>query len=191
MSSPILARAVPLPATTLPATTPSALSLQALLLVAASFLLPAAAHALELPVRALLPMHWPVLLAGLVYGWRSGALVGLTAPSLAHLLSGMPRLEILPAMTVELALYGLLAGLLRERLRWNRFAAVAVAIAVGRLTFLTVAVATGATGPSLPAYLQAALLPGLVAALAQIALLPLLAARWPGRGLQSDPQTSR
>lgn len=162
----------------LPAVGWRARSLQLLLLVAASFLLPAAAHAAGLPVRALLPMHWPVLLAGLAYGWRTGVWVGAAAPALSYLLSGMPRPEILPAMTVELAVYGLLAGLLRERLRWSRFAAVAGAIVGGRLVFVGAALATGATGPNLTAYLEAAVLPGLFAAVAQIALLPLVARLW-------------
>lgn len=170
------------PPLTLPAWGTRALSLQALLLISASFLLPAAAHLSGLPVRWLLPMHWPVLLVGLVYGWRSGLLVGLAAPGLSNLLSGMPLPVILPSMTVELAAYGLLAGLFRQTLRRGAFTSTAAALVGGRLVFVAIAVATGATKPTLPLYLQAALLPGIAAALAQLALLPLLASWWVRRG---------
>jgi niacin transporter len=170
--APTLPSAVPV---THRATGGRAISLQLLLLFAASVLLPAAAHLSGLSVRVWLPMHWPVLLAGLLYGWRSGALVGVAAPGLSYLVSGMPYPPMLPAMAIELGAYGLVAGFLRERLRWNPFLATATAIVAGRLIFVAVAVATGATGPSLPDYARAALLPGVAAAVAQAALLPLVA----------------
>lgn len=163
---------------TLPARGLRALSIQGALLVSASFLLPTAAHLLHLPVRWLLPMHWPVVLVGLCYGWRSGAAVGLAAPALSYALSGMPRPEILPAMTVELATYGFLAGWLRQTLRWNGFASAALALVGGRLVFVGLAWATGATAPAFLAYLQRAVVPGLIAGAMQLLLLPLLAAWW-------------
>lgn len=159
-----------------------ALSLQAILLVAASVLLPAAAHLAGLPVRLLLPMHWPVVLVGLIYGWRSGAIVGLAAPGLSYVISGMPYPAVLPAMTVELAVYGLLAGIFREQLRWNLFLATAMAVVGGRLVFLVAAIATGASGPSTSEYVRAALIPGFAAALAQVLVLPLVAKWWVRRG---------
>ena len=168
-----------LPPTALPVARARAVSALALLLCAASFLLPATAHLLGLPVRLLLPMHWPVLLAGLAYGWRGGGLVGVLAPVLSFAMSGMPLPVVLPAMTLELATYGAVAGLLRQGLRWNPLLATAGAIAAGRAVFLATAAATGVAGAAgLAAYLRAALLPGLAAALAQVLLLPLLARWW-------------
>jgi hypothetical protein len=152
------------------------------LLVAASVLLPAAAHLAGLPVRLLLPMHWPVILVGLVYGWRSGAIVGLAAPGLSYVISGMPYPAVLPAMTVELAAYGLLAGIFREGLRCNQFLATGLAVIGGRLVFLLVAVATGASGPSVLEYVGVALVPGFAAALTQVLVLPLVARWWVQRG---------
>ncbi len=172
---------VDVPPPTLPWTGLRALSLQAVLLLLAAFVLPAAFHRLGLPVRLLLPMHWPVLLAGLVYGWRSGALVGAACPALSFALSGWPLPAVLPAMTLELVIYGAVAGALRERAGWNRFAATAAAILAGRAIFLATAIATGWTGPDIPRYLGTAMAPGLAAALLQIALLPLLARWWAGR----------
>jgi hypothetical protein len=44
--------------------------------------------------------------------------------------------------------------------------------------FLAVMVFTGAITTSFPVYLQAAMVPGLAAALAQVVLLPLIANAW-------------
>ncbi len=158
-----------------------AVSTQSILLVAAAFLLPAGAHALGLPVRNLLPMHWPVILVGICYGWRSGAVVGLAAPGLSFLLSGHPLPHILPAMTIELAAYGAIAGLLRETFRFNALLATAAAVIGGRMIFLAFVFATGAVPQSFDVYLQAAMLPGLPGAAAQILILPFIAKWWVSR----------
>ncbi len=159
--------------------------IQAGLLLSAAVLLPALAHMLGLPVRRILPMHWAVLLAGLVYGWRSGLLIGLAAPGLSHLLNGMPALGILPSMSVELAVYGMLAGLFRQVLRLNLFVAIALALVIGRVAFVITASLTGGYQTSLAEYLRVAMVPGALAALAQFVILPLIALLWVGRGDES------
>lgn len=165
-----------------PATLPSfglrALSIQALLLFAAVFLLPAAFHAVGLPVRQLLPMHWPVILVGLCYGWRSGLIVGALAPAVSFLISGHPLPHILPSMTLELAAYGSLAGLFRQTFRMNGFASTALSIVGGRLVFVTIVLATAAVAQPFFEYAKAALLPGIPAALGQVVLLPVIASWW-------------
>ncbi|WP_396626389.1 ECF transporter S component [Luteitalea sp.] len=166
------------PAWTLPARHPRALTLQFGLVLAAAWALPAAIHALGLPVRQLLPMHWPAILAGLVYGWRSGAVVGAASPILSYLMTGMPRPAVLPSMTFELAAYGAIAGFMVQVLQRGRFEAVLASVIGGRLVFLAVMVVTGAITTAFPVYLQAAMLPGLPAAIAQVVLLPLLANVW-------------
>lgn len=155
-----------------------ALSVQAVLLVSSAFLVPALAHAAGLPVRLLLPMHWPVMLVGLCYGWRSGALVGLGAPTLSYLISGYPLPAILPSMTVELGAYGLVAGLACHALGLGRPASTLLAGVAGRLVFVGMVLLTGAAGGPLGAYLTAALVPGLPALLGQVVLLAPLAAWW-------------
>jgi ECF transporter, substrate-specific component len=177
------APALPRPGiTVLPAFEIKAVSIQILLLAAASFLLPAAAHASGLPVRMLLPMHWPVILAGLCYGWRSGALIGLAAPALSFVISGMPLPHILPAMTVELAAYGFLAGFARQNLRLGWFASSAASLGGGRLVFLGVVLATGAVPSPFWTYVTAAMLPGIPAAIAQLLVLSPAARFWVERG---------
>ena len=68
----------------------------------------------------LLPMHIPVLLCGLICGWKYGTLVGFVLPPLRYILFGMP--PIFPtgiAMAFELATYGFLSGFLYNRSRWK------------------------------------------------------------------------
>jgi len=149
------------------------------LLITTAVLLPAIAHLMGAPVRILLPMHWPIILAGLVYGWRGGALTGLLAPTISFLISGRPLPVVLPAMTIELLAYGFVTGLLRERFRWNAFASVTVAIIIGRIAFISAALLTGYVGKNyLLEYMRLALLPGIAATLGQIILLPLLGSWW-------------
>ncbi len=68
----------------------------------------------------LLPMHLPVLLCGLICGWKYGLAVGFILPLLRYALFGMP--PIMPtglAMAFELATYGLVVGLLYSRSKWQ------------------------------------------------------------------------
>jgi len=58
------------------------------------------------------PMHIPVLLCGLVTGPLYGLATGVFGPLLSSLLTGMPPTAFLPNMMIELALYGLIAGLM-------------------------------------------------------------------------------
>ena len=163
---------------TLPAWQPRALTMQAVLLIGAAWLLPSLAHLTGLPVRTLLPMHWPVVLAGLCYGWRSGAVIGAGAPLVSYLLSGMPPPMVLPAMTLELAAYGFLAGFVREVLHRGRFEAALASLLGGRVLFVGAMLATGVIVGPLADYLRNAMLPGLAAGAAQVLLLPALAGWW-------------
>ena len=63
--------------------------------------------------RQLSPMHLPVLLCGFVCGWPYGLAVGLLTPLLRSLIVGMPPLfPTAVGMAAELAVYGLMTGLL-------------------------------------------------------------------------------
>ena len=148
-----------------------------LLLVGVAVVFPVVAHMAGAPVRMLLPMHWPVILAGLVYGWRAGAIAGFFAPIVSYALSGFPLPHILPSMTIELLTYGLATGLLRELVRLNPFVSVAIALMLGRFVFILSVLIGSTTSHSLE-YFQGALLPGTVAALGQTVLLPFLAKWW-------------
>jgi hypothetical protein len=94
------------------------------------------------------------------------------------MIAGMPRPAVLPSMTFELAAYGFIAGYFVEVLQRSRLQAALASVIGGRVVFLAVMVFTGAITTSLSAYLAAAMVPGLIAALAQVVLLPLLANAW-------------
>ncbi|HBC45734.1 MAG TPA: hypothetical protein DCZ43_01670 [candidate division Zixibacteria bacterium] len=147
------------------------------LLTAAAVVLPSVAHLAGAPVRLLLPMHWPVILAAVVYGWRGGALVGAVSPIASYAISGYPLPMILPSMIAELFTYGLVIGLLRERLRLNSYLSVAIGLLTGRIVFIITAIVTGGAIIN-STYLTAAMLPGLAAAICQLALLPFVAQWW-------------
>ena len=157
----------------LPSTGIKAWSIQIGLVIAA-VMLPAFAHLFGAPVRWLLPMHWPIILAALIYGWRGGATVGILAPFTNWFLTGYPILIKAFPMTIELVAYGLIIGWLREK-GWNAFAAVATGLIAGRIIFILVILSTGANEVPFVPYLVAAMLPGLVAGVFQVIFLPIIA----------------
>lgn len=60
----------------------------------------------------LLPMHLPVLLCGLICGWKYGGVIGFILPLLRSVCFGMPAIyPTAVAMAFELCAYGLLIGL--------------------------------------------------------------------------------
>jgi len=169
--------AIPAPSLCLPVTRiRSAVFLS--VLVASAVVLPTVSHLTGLSVRSLLPMHWPVLLAGLAYGWRGGAIVGMLSPIISHLISGMPYPPMVPIMTVELGVYGALCGLLRERARLSGIFAVGIALVAGRATYIALSLLLAPYGNPTFATAIAALTPGLIAGAAQMLVLPPLAAWW-------------
>lgn len=105
------------------------------LYLALAVLLPIGFHSFGLGGRIFLPMHIPVLLAGFLIGPAGGVIVGLLAPGLSFLLTGMPPTYAVPLMSLELPMYGLVAGLAYERLKLNIYVALIAAMIVGRLFF--------------------------------------------------------
>ena len=87
------------------------------------------------------PMHFPVLLAGILCGPWLGLICGAMAPLISFLTSGRPPFPNgLVPMLLELAAYGLLTGLFRriflKNPKLNRFASVialVLAMIAGRL----------------------------------------------------------
>lgn len=85
--------------------------------IALCVVLPMGLHAIPNAGTLLSPMHIPVLLCGLVCGWPYGLLCGLAGPTLSCFITSMPGMGYLPTMMVELALYGLISGLLMHFIR--------------------------------------------------------------------------
>jgi len=119
------------------------------LFVALNVLVPWASHQFYLAGPTFLPMHLFVLVAGLLFGWRAGLSVGLLTPVASYAVSGMPVLPILPQITVELAAYGLIAGILRERCHLRVVWSLLGAMLGGRLVLcLTVVIIYALLGES-------------------------------------------
>ena len=106
------------------------------LLVALAIILPSMFHLVVLG-SVFLPMHIPVLFSGFVCGPVIGMLVGMMSPILSSVITGMPPLvpPIAQGMVVELALYGLLTGVLYERLRLGAYISLAGAMISGRIAY--------------------------------------------------------
>lgn len=86
-------------------------------LIALCVVLPLAVHAIPNAGSVLSPMHIPALLCGLICGWPYGLACGLLGPLLSSLITGMPPQAFLPPMMVELAVYGLVTGLMMRLVR--------------------------------------------------------------------------
>jgi len=112
-----------------------------ILFLALALLLPMITHRLGLNFRIAQPMHWMILFAGLTYGPISGLLMGISVPVASFLISGMPLPVMLPLMIPELAVYGLVAGLLKRRV--TSFGSLAIALIAGRAVFLIALALTG------------------------------------------------
>jgi len=108
------------------------------LCIALGVTLPQAFHMIPNAGTVFLPMHIPVLLCGLICGWKYGFFVGMITPALSSLITGMPSAAILPGMVCELAAYGLVSGLIINHVSlgkrvYNLYAALICAMIVGRV----------------------------------------------------------
>ncbi len=99
--------------------------------------LPTAFHSLGLGT-AFSPIHIPVLLCGLICGGSYGTICGVVGPLLSYMLTGMPGAAMLPSMIPELAVYGLMSGLLMRFVRTGKlyadlYISLGAAMVLGRI----------------------------------------------------------
>lgn len=88
----------------------------------------------------MLPMHIPVLLCGVICGWKYGAVLGFILPLIRYMVFGMPVLfPTGMAMAFEMLTYGLVIGLLYSLSRWkcivSLYRALIAAMIAGRLVW--------------------------------------------------------
>lgn len=159
--------------------------------IALCVVLPFAFHAIPNGGTLFSPMHFPVLICGLVCGWPYGLLCGIAGPLLSSLLTGMPGIGYLPTMMVELAVYGLVTGLLMHFVRTGKtmidvYISLIAAMLAGRVitgiaralifaagTYSWKAWATGYFVSSFPGIiLQILIVPALYLALKKAKLIP-------------------
>ena len=108
--------------------------------IALGIILPIAFHAVPNAGGTFLPMHIPVLLCGIICGPIYGLACGLLTPFLSSLMTGMPPMAYLPSMLCELAVYGLVSGLLMQLVHTKKnildiYISLAGAMLCGRLVY--------------------------------------------------------
>ncbi len=82
---------------------------------ALAIVIPIAFHALGGGLGSLfLPMYYPILALGLLASWEVALLVGILAPVLSMVFTGMPPPPVAVIMVFELATIGAVASLLRH-----------------------------------------------------------------------------
>ena len=156
--------------------------LLAMVVITAAVALPQACHLLGRQLgygsalgEMLLPMHLPVMLAGMLGGPVTGLVCGVLSPLVSFALTGMPLPNMLPFMVVELAVYGLCAGLLRRTNLPGFVQVVLVQVAGRAVRALVLAVAVygfGFTGLPI-SVVWTSVYAGLAGILIQWAVLPL------------------
>ncbi|HEY8444488.1 MAG TPA: ECF transporter S component [Bacilli bacterium] len=111
------------------------------LFLAIGIILPPIFHSVELG-NVISPMHFPVILCGLLLGWQYGLICGLLTPFVGFITWGRP--PIMPiglTMSLELATYGLLAGFIYKKVRlftnniYNLYFALIIAMVAGRIVY--------------------------------------------------------
>ena len=97
-------------------------------------MLPIAFHLVGGVGSVFLPMHIPVLMAGLMLGIKGGLATGMLIPIVSSLTTGMPPLmPMLPIMVVELGVYGIVTGYLYRQCKLPLVWSLIGAMLAGRL----------------------------------------------------------
>lgn len=131
---------------------------------------------------AFLPMHIPVLLAGFTGGPIAGITAGIISPVLSFAISGMPTSALLPFITIELAVYGLVSGLL-SKAKLNSFVKFIITQTAGRIAraaAMIFAIYILSDNQITIASIGAFITSGLFGILIQWAIIPLLADKMKG-----------
>ena len=144
---------------------------------------------------ALSPMHIPVLLCGFLVGWPWGLAVGFIAPLLRSVIFGMP--VMVPgavAMAFELAVYGLVSGILYRLLpkkKWSIYVTLIVAMLAGRVIWgIARLIIAGLSGNSFTwaLFLAGAFTNAVPGIILHIVLIPLLVMAMERAGLSLNRQ---
>lgn len=147
--------------------------------IALCVVLPMAFHAVQNAGAVFLPMHIPVLLCGLICGWPYGLVCGVLGPLLSFALTSMPPAPILPAMMVELAVYGCVTGIMMQVVHTKKpiadlYISMITAMALGRTLAGLAKSLIFAPGTAPFAWVTTSLVTGLPGICIQLVLIPLL-----------------
>lgn len=130
--------------------------------------------------KMLLPMHIPVLLCGLICGWKYGLTVGFVTPLLRSVIFGMPILYPMAiGMAFELMTYGFVIGFLYERSRWKcifaLYRCLIIAMLSGRIVWgiaQMILLGVGQNGFTYQAFIAGAFLNAIPGIIIQLVLIP-------------------
>jgi len=143
----------------------------------------------------LCPMHIPALLCGFMCGWPWGLAVGFIAPILRSVVFGMPAMfPGAVAMAFELAVYGGMAGFLRQKLPRKKgvlYTVLLISMVAGRLVWGTVRVIlAGLSGSTFTwaLFLAGAVTNAIPGIILQLVLIPVLVLAMERAGLSLIPQ---
>ena len=98
----------------------------AAVLVACNIILPQVIYFIHLGGVIFSPLSFVILVGAYKFGWKTGLLAAVASPLVNHLLTGMPATEMMPVMTLKLAVLALVAGLAAQH-----FKAVSLPLLIG------------------------------------------------------------
>lgn len=150
--------------------------------IALGVVLPVLFHSIPRSGQIFLPMHLPVLLAGLLAGPGWGMVAGILTPLISTWITGMPPVgPILFAMLFELAAYGLVSGLVFRMVRTKLlvldiYIALITAMLAGRVVYglVNAFIFSAGTGYGLQAWMTSSFVTGLPGIALQLVFVPLL-----------------
>ena len=91
--------------------------LWAMVFVACNLVLPQVFHLIPQGGVVFSPLSLVILAGAYKFGWKTGLLAAAASPLVNHLVTGMPAWEVLPVMTLKLAVLAMVAGLVAQRYR--------------------------------------------------------------------------
>ncbi len=151
------------------------------LLLAIGLVLPFFTMQIKQIGKMLLPMHIPVILCGILCGYRYGAVLGAVLPILRSLLFSMPQFyPNAVGMMFELAVYGLVTGILYEKIKDKKggiFVTLIAAMLSGRIVwgFIRAILSVMAGGAfTLELFMAGAFVEALPGIVLQLVLIPII-----------------
>lgn len=142
---------------------------------ALGILLPTVFHQFGMGGQIFLPMHIPVLLCGLICGWKYGAIIGVMVPLISSFTGMPPLFPVGIAMMFELGTYGFVTGFVGRKT--NHFVALFLAMICGRaVSGVANAVLMGIAGNAygLKMFLTGSFVTALPGIILQIILIPAI-----------------
>ena len=146
------------------------------LCIALGVLLPMAFHVIPNAGSIFLPMHIPVLICG----WPYGLACGIITPFISSVMTSMPPAMMLPQMMIELAVYGLVAGLCTQYISMKNemtklYMSLIIAMLAGRIMngFVNACILS-TQGYTLSVFMMASFITCLPGIILQLIVIPVL-----------------